>query len=56
MTEAKHKDEAVPAGPLRDLRGYGPTVPSLRWPNGAGLALNFVLNVEEGSDIQFRQW
>lgn len=34
----------------RDFLGYGPTPPALRWPNGAGLALNFVLNVEEGSE------
>ena len=34
----------------RDLLGYGETVPSVRWPNGAGLAVNFVLNVEEGSE------
>lgn len=34
----------------RDLAGYGPRPPELRWPNGAGLALNFVLNVEEGSE------
>ena len=35
---------------LRDLRGYGPRPPDIRWPNGAGLALNFVLNVEEGAE------
>ncbi|WP_116133424.1 polysaccharide deacetylase family protein [Tropicimonas sp. IMCC34043] len=34
----------------RDLVGYGPRPPQIRWPNGAGLALNFVLNVEEGSE------
>lgn len=34
----------------RDLAGYGPKPPDVRWPNGAGLALNFVLNVEEGSE------
>ncbi|SDE98953.1 polysaccharide deacetylase family protein [Limimaricola pyoseonensis] len=34
----------------RDLTGYGQRPPELRWPNGAGLALNFVLNVEEGSE------
>ncbi|SMY06099.1 polysaccharide deacetylase family protein [Flavimaricola marinus] len=34
----------------RDLAGYGPNPPSIRWPGGAGLAVNFVLNVEEGSE------
>ncbi|MEM8729069.1 MAG: polysaccharide deacetylase family protein [Pseudomonadota bacterium] len=34
----------------RDLAGYGANVPAIRWPNGAGLAVNFVLNVEEGSE------
>ncbi len=34
----------------RDLIGYGETPPDPRWPNGARLALNFVLNYEEGSE------
>ncbi len=34
----------------RDLEGYGANPPEIRWPNGAGLAVNFVLNVEEGSE------
>lgn len=34
----------------RDLAGYGANPPSIRWPGGAGLAVNFVLNVEEGSE------
>jgi putative urate catabolism protein len=34
----------------RDLIGYGPTPPDPQWPNGARLALNFVLNYEEGSE------
>ena len=34
----------------RDLAGYGSNPPELRWPGGAGLAVNFVLNVEEGSE------
>jgi peptidoglycan/xylan/chitin deacetylase (PgdA/CDA1 family) len=41
------------AGRQRDLRGYGRSVPALRWPNGAGLALNFVLNVEDGAEYSF---
>ncbi|WP_249732306.1 allantoinase PuuE [Roseococcus sp. SDR] len=34
----------------RDLRGYGATPPDPRWPNGAKLALSFVLNYEEGGE------
>lgn len=34
----------------RDLVGYGDHPPDIRWPGGAGLAVNFVLNVEEGSE------
>ncbi len=34
----------------RDLAGYGPNPPDITWPNGARLALNFVMNVEEGSE------
>ena len=34
----------------RDLIGYGASPPDPKWPNGARLALNFVLNYEEGSE------
>ena len=34
----------------RDFVGYADNPPDVRWPNGARLALNFVLNVEEGSE------
>jgi putative urate catabolism protein len=34
----------------RDLVGYGATPPDPRWPNGARLALSFVLNYEEGGE------
>lgn len=53
MTEPGDRAGAASVDPPRDLRGYGAHVPSLRWPNGAGLALNFVLNVEEGSEYGF---
>jgi allantoinase len=39
-----------PANGVRDLVGYGRTPPHPQWPNGARLALNFVLNIEEGSE------
>lgn len=35
----------------RDLAGYRGLYPWLRWPGGAGLALSFVLNVEEGAEL-----
>src|SRR4051812_25772297 len=34
----------------RDLIGYGANPPDPKWPGGARLALNFVLNYEEGSE------
>jgi putative urate catabolism protein len=34
----------------RDLAGYGRTPPDPRWPNGARLAVSFVLNYEEGGE------
>ena len=36
--------------PARDFEGYGQNPPDIRWPGGARLAVNFVLNVEEGSE------
>ena len=36
--------------PSRDLIGYGPTTPSGNWPNGARIAVNFTLNLEEGAE------
>ena len=38
-----------PAYP-RDLRGHGRTPPHARWPGGARIALQFVLNHEEGGE------
>jgi allantoinase len=34
----------------RDLIGYGQNPPHAAWPNGARIALQFVLNYEEGSE------
>ncbi len=34
----------------RDLRGYGRNPPHARWPGGARVALQFVLNYEEGGE------
>jgi putative urate catabolism protein len=34
----------------RDLIGYGPNPPHAQWPGGARIALQFVLNYEEGGE------
>lgn len=34
----------------RDLAGYGRDIPHARWPNGARIAVQFVLNYEEGGE------
>ena len=34
----------------RDLVGYAGRPPNPDWPNGARIAINFVLNYEEGSE------
>ena len=41
------------SGPARDFVGYGSTPPQGTWPGGARVALNIVINVEEGSE---RSW
>lgn len=34
----------------RDLIGYGPTPPDAKWPGGARVAVQFVINYEEGGE------
>ncbi len=34
----------------RDLRGYGPTTPDPKWPGSAKIAVQFVINYEEGGE------
>lgn len=36
---------------MRDLMGYGPTPALIEWPNQAKLAINFVINYEEGAEL-----
>ncbi|MYR05917.1 allantoinase PuuE [Gordonia sp. SID5947] len=45
-TLADYRSENYP----RDLIGYGVTSPDPRWPGGARIAVQFVLNYEEGSE------
>src|SRR5260370_32357380 len=44
--------EGVP-GPPRDLIGYGEHPPRVRWQNGAKVAVQIVVNYEEGSEKTF---
>lgn len=42
-----------PTNPLahpRDLKGYGRNPPDPKWPGGAKLAVQFVINYEEGGE------
>lgn len=40
----------MPGGPKRDFVGYGRTPPDVRWPDGSAVAVNLVLNYEEGAE------
>ena len=35
---------------VRDMRGYGPNPPKANWPGGAKIAVQFVINYEEGGE------
>ena len=50
MCEKQHQDTAGPAM-NRDLRGYWSAEPRPCWPNGARLAVSFVVNIEEGAEL-----
>jgi peptidoglycan/xylan/chitin deacetylase (PgdA/CDA1 family) len=41
------------AGPVRDLVGYGEHPPRVRWQNDAKVAIQIVVNYEEGSEKSF---
>ena len=36
---------------MRNLQGYGPEGAQIRWPNNARIAINFVINYEEGAEL-----
>lgn len=42
--------QMVDSGPVRDFVGYGRKAPHPRWPGEARIAINFALNIEEGSE------
>src|SRR5258705_9311673 len=46
MSGRRKKSSAYP----RDLAGYGASPPHAKWPGGARIALQFVLNFEEGAE------
>ena len=51
----RRRPSAAPAArnhtsPPRDLQGYGTDPPCFKWPGGAKLAINFAINIEEGSE------
>src|SRR5699024_3442309 len=46
-------DLANVPGPDRELRGYGEKPPVIRWANGAKVAVNIVINLEEGSELTY---
>ena len=37
----------------RDMIGYGSKIPKVVWPNNARLALQIVLNYEEGAAVSY---
>jgi peptidoglycan/xylan/chitin deacetylase (PgdA/CDA1 family) len=45
--------EAGVPGPARELVGYGEHPPEVRWANGAKVAIQIVINYEEGSEKTF---
>jgi allantoinase len=49
MPEQVRHDENSMTAP-RDLIGYGATPPDPHWPGGAHIAVNFVINYEEGAE------
>lgn len=42
--------QMVDSGSVRDFVGYGRKAPHPRWPGEARIAINFALNIEEGSE------
>ena len=47
------RDDVPVEGPLRELVGYGEHPPKVRWKDDARVAVQIVVNVEEGSEKTF---
>ncbi len=46
-------DGVLSVGPTRDFVGYGPDPPAVHWPDGDLLAVNLVVNYQEGAEYSF---
>jgi peptidoglycan/xylan/chitin deacetylase (PgdA/CDA1 family) len=54
MTDSRmHLVDVDLPGPKRDYVGYGRRRPRVVWPNHAKVAVNFVINYEEGSEYSY---
>jgi peptidoglycan/xylan/chitin deacetylase (PgdA/CDA1 family) len=47
---SSHQNDGKSSYRGRDVVGYGPNPPKVEWPGGARVALNFVINYEEGGE------
>ena len=47
---ASHENDGKSEYGGRDLKGYGGSPPNPMWPKNAKVALNFVINYEEGGE------
>jgi hypothetical protein len=45
-----HENDGLAKYGGRDLMGYGDHPPAPKWPKGGKVALNFVINYEEGGE------
>jgi hypothetical protein len=48
--KSQHENDGLGKYGGRDLVGFGEKPPSPKWPNNAKVALNFVVNYEEGGE------
>jgi hypothetical protein len=48
--KSHHENDGLSKYGGRDLMGYAAKPPTPKWPRGAKVALNFVINYEEGSE------
>ena len=48
--KSQHENDGLPKYGGRDLMGYAEKPPNPNWPKGAKVALNFVINYEEGGE------